>query len=116
MKLLDTLTVFLGSYRVTLIASAVSLALGFGGGYYVAVGQAERNAARGNGQTVQAQKDHDDRLHKNSNVVSDAAADRRVASDVKVEKIVLRIPEIVLVDKDCNFTSDAIHQLNEAGK
>lgn len=115
-SLFETATSFLGGIKVYLIIGASCLAVGFGSGYCIAVNQAEKNASVAPAKAAIAQKAHDDKQQVVARKVSNESSTFRIAERRKLEIMYAELPSILVVDKDCKFTADAIRLLNEAGK
>lgn len=96
-------------------AALLALTIAFGGGYYVAVNQAERNASSAIATAVKAQELLDVERHNGAVAESTIATERRVRADQKIKTIIQRIPQTVFVAGTCDVNEDTIKLLNEAG-
>jgi hypothetical protein len=103
----------------TMIAAGVgalmALSAAFGGGYYLAVNQAEKNASAAPIIAAKAQEQHDIAQHQDAVKETIRVVERKVKGDTITQTIIERVPEIQYVDKECNITPEMIHLMNEAG-
>ncbi len=117
-SLFSTATSFLGGIQTYLIVGAASLAIGFAGGYYVAVSQAERNASAAPAKAAQAQKKHDDKVHDLATEVSKKVGEEHKVREKRLEDVFSDLSKLP-PPKDCptfRVPADVIKLLNEAGR
>jgi predicted dienelactone hydrolase len=96
-------------------AAVVALSLSFGGGYYLAVNQAEQNASAATAKAVKAQELQDLEQHQGAVAENSIAVARKTKGKTVIKTIIEMVPEIQFVDKECNITPEMIRLMNQAG-
>lgn len=96
----------------------ISLAASFSGGYYVAVNQAETNAAAAPIKAAKAQEKQDVKQHKAAEVTSVKVTKSDAAKDAQIADLTARLDaaEAKQPKNDCHLTKDVSDLLNEAGR